>query len=114
MSGIYLGQIKKWNDPKIAALNEGAKLPPADIAAVNRSDGSGTSFIFTSYLAAVSPGWKSAVGSGLRLLPAASGMGVLVATMMARQIKAHRRAVADFGIDADVATGLAGKSVDHR
>ena len=64
VAGIYLGQITKWNDLKIAALNEGSKLPATDIAVVYRSDGSGTSFIFTSYLAAVSSEWKSRVGSG--------------------------------------------------
>jgi phosphate transport system substrate-binding protein len=64
VSGIYLGQIKKWNDPRVAALNPEAKLPSIDVVAVSRSDGSGTSFIFTSYLAAVRPEWKSQVGSG--------------------------------------------------
>jgi len=64
VAGIYLGQIKKWNDSKIAALNADAKLPSTDIAAVYRSDGSGTSFIFTSYLSSISAEWKSKVGSG--------------------------------------------------
>jgi phosphate transport system substrate-binding protein len=64
LAGLYLGQIKKWNDPKIAALNPDAKLPPTDVAVAYRSDGSGTSFIFTSYLSSISPDWKSKVGSG--------------------------------------------------
>ena len=63
MSGIYLGTITKWNDPKIAALNHGATLPSLPIVVVHRSEGSGTTFIFTSYLAAVSPEWKSKVGA---------------------------------------------------
>ena len=63
LSGIYLGTITKWNDPAIAALNPGLKLPSTPIAVVHRSDGSGTTFIFTSYLAAVSPEWKSKVGA---------------------------------------------------
>lgn len=62
LSGIYLGQITKWNDPKIVALNPGAKLPDQSIAVVHRSDGSGTTNIFTGYLSAVSPDWKSKVG----------------------------------------------------
>jgi phosphate transport system substrate-binding protein len=63
LSAIYLGQIKDWNDPKIAALNAGVKLPATPIAVVHRSEGSGTTFIFTSYLAAVNPDWKSKVGA---------------------------------------------------
>lgn len=62
LSGIYLGTITKWNDPKIAALNPGANLPDTAIVVVHRSDGSGTTFIFTDYLSSVSPEWKSKVG----------------------------------------------------
>jgi phosphate transport system substrate-binding protein len=64
IADIYLGKVKKWNDPEIAALNAGAKLPSTPIAVAHRSDGSGTSYIFTNYLAAVSPAWKSKVGAG--------------------------------------------------
>ena len=63
MAGIFLGTITKWNDPAIVALNPGLTLPAKDIIVVHRSDGSGTSFIFTSYLAAVSSDWKSKVGA---------------------------------------------------
>ena len=63
LAQIYLGNIKKWNDPQIVALNRGLRLPGLPITVVHRSDGSGTSFIFTSYLAAVSPEWKSKVGA---------------------------------------------------
>jgi phosphate transport system substrate-binding protein len=63
VAGIFLGQIKKWNDPKIAATNPGMKLPDKDIVVVHRSDGSGTTFIFTDYLSKVSPEWKSKVGN---------------------------------------------------
>src|SRR5579863_8114022 len=61
---IYLGKIAKWNDPAIAKLNPGLKLPDASIAVVHRSDGSGTTFIFTNYLSKVSPEWKSKVSEG--------------------------------------------------
>lgn len=64
VSGIFLGEIKKWNDAKIKAENTSANLPDAEIAIVHRSDGSGTTSIFTNYLAAVSPKWKSDVGAG--------------------------------------------------
>jgi phosphate transport system substrate-binding protein len=63
VAGIFLGQIKKWNDPKITALNSGATLPDQEIVVVHRSDGSGTSYIFTDYLSKVSSEWKSKVGT---------------------------------------------------
>ena len=63
IAGIYLGTITKWNDPKIAGANAGVKLPANDIVVVHRSDGSGTSFVFTDYLSKVSPDWKSKVGA---------------------------------------------------
>jgi phosphate transport system substrate-binding protein len=63
IAGIYLGQIKKWNDPKLTALNPGAKLPDQEIVVVHRSDGSGTTFIFTDYLSKVSGEWKQKVGN---------------------------------------------------
>jgi phosphate transport system substrate-binding protein len=64
LANIYLGTIKKWNDPAIMALNSGAKLPSTDITVVHRSDGSGTSYAFTDYLSKVSPDWKTKVGVG--------------------------------------------------
>ena len=63
-ANIFLGKITKWNDPAIAALNHGITLPDLAITVVHRSDGSGTTSIFTSYLAAVSPTWKTMVGAG--------------------------------------------------
>jgi phosphate transport system substrate-binding protein len=59
IAGIYTGAIKKWNDPKLVAENPKAKLPDLDIAVVHRSDGSGTSFVFTDYLTRTAPAWKS-------------------------------------------------------
>ena len=64
LGDIYLGKIKKWNDPAIAKLNPKAKLPDQDILVVRRADGSGTSFIFTNYLSKVNAEWKSKVGEG--------------------------------------------------
>jgi phosphate transport system substrate-binding protein len=61
---IYLGEITKWDDPAIAKLNSGLKLPNTAIAVVHRSDGSGTTFIFTDYLSKVSPEWKDKVSEG--------------------------------------------------
>jgi len=64
LSDIYLGKIKKWNDPRILADNEDLTLPDTDIAPVFRSDGSGTTSIFTDYLSKVSPEWKEKIGAG--------------------------------------------------
>ncbi|HEI8868772.1 TPA: phosphate ABC transporter substrate-binding protein PstS [Serratia odorifera] len=64
LGDIYLGNIKKWNDPAITKLNPGVKLPDQNIAVVRRADGSGTSFVFTSYLAKVNAQWKEKIGAG--------------------------------------------------
>ena len=64
VSGIYLGKIENWNDPAIAALNAGVAFPDLPINVVHRSDGSGTTFIFTNYLAAVNSAWKDGPGAG--------------------------------------------------
>ena len=63
LADIFLGKIKKWNDPVLAGANPSIKLPAKDIIVVHRSDGSGTTFAFTDYLSKVSPDWKSQVGS---------------------------------------------------
>ncbi len=63
IADIFMGKIVKWNDPKIAALNPGVTLPNVDLIVVHRSDGSGTSYIFTDFLSKVSPAWKGKVGS---------------------------------------------------
>lgn len=64
LAGIYSGAIRKWDDPRIREANRGAHLPDEDIAVVHRSDGSGTTFVWTSYLSQVSPEWKESVGAG--------------------------------------------------
>src|ERR1051325_3596024 len=64
IADIFLGKITKWDDPKIAADNAGVTLPAQNITVVHRSDGSGTSAVFTDYLSKVSPEWKDKVGTG--------------------------------------------------
>ncbi|MBX3671666.1 MAG: phosphate ABC transporter substrate-binding protein PstS [Burkholderiales bacterium] len=64
LANIYLGKVKKWNDAAIAGLNPGVKLPDDNITVVHRSDGSGTTFLWTNYLSKVSADWKGAVGEG--------------------------------------------------
>jgi phosphate transport system substrate-binding protein len=64
LADIYLGNIKNWNDPRLAKANPGVKFPDEDIVVVHRSDGSGTTYIFTDYLSKVSSAWKDKVGKG--------------------------------------------------
>jgi phosphate transport system substrate-binding protein len=64
LADIYAGEIKMWNDPRIAKFNPGLHFPAKEITAIHRSDGSGTTFNFTHYLGQVSPGWKSKFGEG--------------------------------------------------
>jgi phosphate transport system substrate-binding protein len=64
IADIFLGKVTRWNDGRIAGANPGVKLPATAIAVAHRSDGSGTSYIFTHYLSAVSPEWKGKVGAG--------------------------------------------------
>jgi phosphate ABC transporter phosphate-binding protein len=64
LADIYLGKIRRWNDPAIRAINHGVTLPDADIFVVHRADGSGTTFVFTDFLSKTVPAWKAAPGSG--------------------------------------------------
>ena len=64
IAGIFMGAIRKWNDTRITSLNPGVSLPNQDVLVVHRSDGSGTTYIFTDYLTAAAPAWKSSVGKG--------------------------------------------------
>ncbi len=74
LAAIFLGQITRWNDPAITALNPGINLPDASITVVHRSDGSGTTYIFSNYLSSVSPAWAAKVGTGKTLnWPAGEG-----------------------------------------
>src|SRR5580692_1218967 len=63
LAGIYLGKIKKWNDPELTKANPKSKLPAGDIVVVHRAESSGTSYIWTDYLSKVSPEWKTKVGT---------------------------------------------------
>ena len=76
LADIFQGKISKWNDKRLGDLNPGLKLPASDITVVHRADGSGTTAIFTDYLAKVSADWKSVVGAGAAVKwPAASSVG---------------------------------------
>lgn len=86
LAGIFLGDIKKWNDEAIAALNPDATLPDADITPAYRSDGSGTTAVFTDYLQKVSPDWKEKVGQG-KSVKFPTGLGAKGNEGVAGQIK---------------------------
>jgi len=88
LANIYLGNITKWNDPKIVALNPGVDLPDLAIVPVHRADGSGTSFIFTDYLSAVNPAWADSVGKGASVKwPAGIGTAAKGSEGVAGQVK---------------------------
>jgi phosphate transport system substrate-binding protein len=65
LAGIYLGKIKKWNDPLLTRINRGMHLPDLEITVVHRADGSGTSYVWTDYLSKTSPEWKAQVGTSI-------------------------------------------------
>ena len=88
LAAIYLGNITKWNDPKIAALNPGVSLPDLAVVPVHRADGSGTSFIFTDYLSSVNPAWADSVGKGSSVKwPAGIGLAAKGSEGVAGQVK---------------------------
>jgi phosphate transport system substrate-binding protein len=94
LADIYLGKISKWDDPAIQKLNPGMKLPSQAIVVVHRSDGSGTTFIFTNYLSAVSPEWKDKVGAGTAVKwPAQNEVGGKGNEGVAGQVKAVSGAI---------------------
>lgn len=94
LADIYLGKVLKWNDPQIAKLNHGLRLPDMPIVVVHRSDGSGTSYIFTDFLSHVSPEWKSKVGTGKSVSwPAPSSVGAKGNEGVAGQVRSTPGAI---------------------
>lgn len=92
LGDIFLGKITKWSDTRIASLNAGAKLPATDILVAHRSEGSGTTFIFTDYLSAVSPAWKSGPGKG-KEIQWPVGLGAKGSDGVAAQVKQTKGAI---------------------
>lgn len=74
LADIFLGKITKWNDPRLVEINPGISLPDAEITTVHRSDGSGTTYVWTDYLSAISPGWEQQIGKG-KSIPWPGGVG---------------------------------------
>lgn len=92
LADIFLGRITRWSDPSLRARNPSSKLPDAPIAVVHRSDGSGTTFNFTSFLSAVSAEWKLRAGSGL-LVPWPLGQGAKGNEGVAERVKATKNSI---------------------
>ena len=112
ISGIFLGEITKWNDAKIKKLNEGVKLPGDAIAVAYRSDGSGTTAVFTEYLAKVSPKWKDKVGAG-KSVKFPVGMGAKGNEGVAGQLKITPGTVGYIELAYAKQTGLSFASVKN-
>ena len=86
VAGIFMGKITKWNDPRIASLNPRVRLPDMDVIVVHRADGSGTTFIFSDYLASVSQPWLTSVGRGATIVWP-TGLGAKGSEGVAGQVK---------------------------
>jgi phosphate transport system substrate-binding protein len=110
LAGIYNGDIKSWDDPKLKALNPGVNLPNQAIIPVHRSDGSGDTFIFTQYLAFSTPSWSSAIGFGTTISwPAVQGgIGAVGNPGMVNAAKGNPYSIAYIGISFKNATTQAG------
>ena len=112
LSGIYLGQITKWNDPAIIADNPGVNLPGTDITVVYRSDGSGTTSIFTDYLSKVNGTWQSTVGSGTTV-KWPTGIGAPANAGVANTVKQTEGAIGYVELIYALANGLPAPAVKN-
>jgi len=112
ISGIFLGTITKWNDPAIAALNSGVTLPDEAITVVHRSDGSGTTNAFTTYLDTVSPDWHTKVGAG-KEVSWPTGIGATGNDGVAAQVKQTDGTVGYVELNYATQTGLTSAKVKN-
>jgi phosphate transport system substrate-binding protein len=112
LAAVFLGEITSWGDPRIAAVNPGVALPADPITLVYRSDGSGTTAVFTSYLAAVSPVWKEKVGAG-KSVKFPAGLGAKGNEGVAGQIKTTPGAIGYGELAYARQTGIAYASMQN-
>jgi phosphate transport system substrate-binding protein len=105
LADIFQGKIKKWNDPQIQVLNPGKSLPAADIVVVHRSDGSGTTFIWTSYLSKASPSWNQTIGAS-KSVPWPTGIGAPGNEGVANAIKGSPNTIGYVELNYALTTGL--------
>ena len=113
IADIFLGKITKWNDPRIASLNGGVTLPAQDLLVVHRSDGSGTTFVFSDYLSAVSPTWAKAPGKG-KDLQWPAGLGAKGNEGVAGQIKQTPGAIGYVELSYAKQNGLPAAAVRNK
>jgi phosphate transport system substrate-binding protein len=112
LADVFLGRITKWNDSRIVALNPDVKLPASDILVVHRSDGSGTTYIFSDYLASVSPEWRSGPGTGKELAWPA-GLGAKGNEGVAGQVKQMPGSIGYVELAYAKQNGLAYASIEN-
>jgi len=113
LADVFLGRITKWNDPRIAGLNPGVSLPARDILVVYRTDGSGTTYVFTDYLSGVSPAWKQQVGIG-KSVKWPVGLGAKGNEGVAGQVRQTEGAVGYVELAYARQTGLQTASVQNK
>jgi phosphate transport system substrate-binding protein len=106
LAGIFLGTIKNWNDPKIAALNSGRTFPNKAITVVHRSDGSGTTYHFSDYMAKISPDWKTKTGSPAKSISWPTGTGASGNQGVAQAISSTDGAIGYVELAYVVQTGM--------
>jgi len=112
ISGIFLGKITKWNDPKIVATNPELNLPDKNIVTAQRSDGSGTTFVFTDYLSVVSPEWHDKVGKG-KSVPWPTGLAAAGNEGVARIVKSTEYAIGYVELAYAFQTGMSYASIQN-
>jgi phosphate transport system substrate-binding protein len=105
LADIFQGKITKWNDPQILALNPGKSLPAANIVVVHRADGSGTTFIWTSYLSNASPSWNQTIGAS-KSVPWPTGVGAPGNEGVANAIKGSPNTIGYVELNYALSTGL--------
>jgi phosphate transport system substrate-binding protein len=113
VAGIWLGDVKTWNDPRIADANPGVPLPSQPITVASRTDGSGTTAVFTEYLAKVSPAWKDKVGAG-KSVKFPVGLGAKGNEGVAGQVKTTPASVGYLELAYAKQTGLAYAAVKNQ
>ena len=105
LADIFQGKITKWNDPQIKALNPGVNLPNSNIVVVHRSDGSGTTYVWTSYLSKESPSWNQTVGAS-KSVPWPTGVGASGSEVVANTIKSSLNSIGYVELDYALTKGI--------
>jgi phosphate transport system substrate-binding protein len=113
LTDIFLGKITKWNDPKVQAINTGQSLPAEDILVVHRSDGSGTTFVWTEYLSNISPAWDQQIGKG-KSVQWPIGVGAPGNEGVANTIRNTPNSIGYIELAYAITTGMSYASIQNR